>query len=154
MRVIDLSTLSLAGGSGIAENKIGLWWADGTSMNTSATNQYNFLQDGSTSTTTATTGSAVKLFTLSPNWPANLKYAFEATISTYSASYVIQCYLYDISNSSVVQNVYTSATTPTVVRSGQFTLTPNHVYGVMFYPASGATGNVYIEDASLVIFPT
>lgn len=159
MQYFDLAQLSLAKGAGssVTEMYIPLWVADGTTVNTTDTTGKYFLADG-TSSTFNTGGnpnnfSQVKLHTLNSSWSASTKFAFETTLYASNSSYPAYAGLYDISAGSLVASsvVNTTATTATVLRSGQFTLTPGHIYGVSVYTQGGGTAN-YV-DASLIVFP-
>jgi hypothetical protein len=147
VRVIDLATMSMVGGSGIVESKIPLWGSDGTSVSQGNTIGY-YLKDGSSSST----NTASVIFTLSSNWPSSLKYAFEATIWTSNSSYIAEVSLYDVTLGQSVSSLVTStSTTSTVVRSGQFILTPGHGYAISV--VCGGSATMYICDASLIVFP-
>lgn len=139
----------------IAEEKIVLWSADGTYTsggNSSA--GANFISDGSTSLANVTGASVARLHTLNSAWPSTQKFAFEATIWSSSTSGTGYAALWDMTtNAQVIGSQVSCATnTATVVRSGQFTLTPGHVYGVSIWIASPAS-TVYLSDASLIVFP-
>lgn len=154
MRYYDLATSSMVGGSGIAEAKIPLWWADGaTQSQTTGTAGTQFLDDGYGLNTL--TDSRAKLYTLNANWSANQKYAFEATLKNGGGgSYTAYAALWDFTPNSLVSisQISITSTTLTVARSGLFTLIPGHQYGVTAWSSSGSA-SVAICDASLIVFP-
>lgn len=155
MIFIDAATLSLNCGAKPVEVYIPLWGADGTLSTptvgvTSAGSV--FLADGSSSASTS--GSARNLYILSANWLSNTKFAFEmAMASNYSAASAYFA-LWDLTSNSIVSSsqISTSNTTVAVYRSGQFTLTPGHVYGITFW-MSDTSHVLNPVDASLIIFP-
>ncbi|UNO48062.1 hypothetical protein [Alicyclobacillus acidoterrestris] len=151
MRYIDLATMSMTPGSGIAETKIPLWWADGTTV--SNTSSGNALGDGAGLNSDSPATSNQSLFTLSSNWPLQMQFALETTVRSSSTSYTASANLIDMSNSETAisgSQVSTTSTTLTVIRSGKFNLTPGHTYGVA---GSSNGGSVVFSDASLIIFP-
>lgn len=156
MKFVDLAILSMVGGSGIAEAKTPLWWADGTSIatltNINAAGE-NFLSDGSTTLATSLATPSTKLFTLSSGWLSSQKFALEGTYWCGNSSYTAYLSLWDATSNLQVttSQVSTTLTTASVIRSGQFTLTPGHIYAVT--PWSSATTGVAVVDASLIVFP-
>jgi hypothetical protein len=141
---------SLAPVASSPEYYIPLWWYSG-GVTTTAPGQNNYIAKGSNTGGTTATGSQNKLHTLSPNWSANTNFAFEAAMyATNPSNSTAQ--LYDITASYLVSGSQITATTgnTTVVRSGKFTLTPGHAYGVMIYNGSY---QMYLTDASLIVFP-
>lgn len=124
--------------------------ASGTPASTTASTQDSaFLNYGVATMPIGTTGSAARLLTLSSNWPSSTIFAFEVTSynGVGSASYID---LYDVTSATSIVQISTGSTTATVIRSGQFTLTPGHVYAVSLRSSSG--GNAYITDSSLIVF--
>lgn len=155
MQFYTVSQQSLAkSGSSVVEEYIPLWFSDGTTVSSNSPTFY-LIGDGANSTYSQTSGSSpVKLFTVNSNWNPSQKYAFEATIYSSSSSYTAYASLFDVTTSTATQvsgtAVNTTNTTMTVIRSGQFTLTPGHIYGVGI--ANSPSGITYICDASLVVF--
>lgn len=150
--VSQFSVAKGTGGTNPPEMYIPLWWYSGSSVNTSLTssNTSIFLMKASLGFG-STASTASKLHTLNSNWLTTQKFAFEASMYG-SASITAFASLYDITSGTVVTSVSTNSSSFTIVRSGQFTLTPGHVYGVQFY--SGTSGSfVYLTDASLIVFP-
>lgn len=94
------------------------------------------------------------LHTFSSKWTSSVKVAFEATI--WSTGTTVYSALYDASTSSGTlisgSTVSTTATTATVIRSSQFTITSGKPLAVAWYGSSSGQ-DYYICDASLIIFP-
>lgn len=139
-------------GSSVPEIYIPLWWYSGSLVATQATSITNtcLLAKGSTSYAPSSYVQT-HLHTLNSSWSRFNKYAFEVTI--YNSSYVSQADLWDITSDAIVltSQVVNDNTVARVVRSGIFTLTPGHVYGVAMCSGGGVT---YITDASLIVFPS
>lgn len=159
MRVIDLSTLSLTGGSGMMESKIPIWWSDGTNVPVNNASGDTIagsylLMDGSLNLASSTTTNGAGLFTLSSNWLSNTQYALEYTIWTNTNSNTAYAELWDITSGSAVttSQVSTTSTSATIVRSGKMSLILGHSYGVTIYVSISAD-SVYMTDASLIVFP-
>ena len=133
-----------------------LWWWSGnvTAGINGTTAGVFFVQKGTTGTST-TIGSTVKLFTLNSNSAVSTKYALEIFISSSNAATTAYAALYDFTSSMVVSgsSVSTTSNTGVVLRSGQFALTPSHVYGVTVYISGNTSYDCYITDASLIVFP-
>jgi hypothetical protein len=111
----------------------------------------NFLAKGTiTAVTSATT--ATQLHTLNVNWSPSQKFAFECSLFGSASTYTSYAGLWDFTAGSVVSasQVSTTSTTATLVRSGQFTLIPGHVYGVTVWVS--ATGTLHVSKAHLVAF--
>lgn len=142
---------SLAPVASSPEYYIPLWWYSGSTTGTAQ--NLTFLQKGSTSTSTLATSTPANLHTLNSAWPATTKFALEVSMSTPAAT-TIRVDLYDITASALVSGSaisLTNATAMQVVRSGQFTLTPGHTYGIRM---NGGSSNVTMTDASLIVFPS
>lgn len=164
MQFIDTATLSLAnpGATKPVEIYVPLWFSNGTTTNApTSTVDGGALIDGSAGlTSTGGTSFSVsnQLYTLSSKWLASAKFAFEACIcnNTGVGNPTAYCRLYDITASTPVTASQVSmsgtSTNMTVLRSGQFTLTPGHVYAVTIW-SSNASYAANISDASLIIFP-
>lgn len=157
MRVIDLSTLSLVGGSGIAEAKIPLWWADGTYWAQAQSNPGQAcLGDGSTNMYSPASSGPTCLIQIPSNTLTGTQFAFESTIEAYTSNTSVLAEIWDMTSNTGVtaSQISTTTTAFSVIRSGKFTLTLGHWYGVTLWdnPASGT--NMYISDASLIVFPS
>lgn len=155
MRVIDLSTLSMVDGSGIAETKIPLWWADGTSSADNSVTAWLYLVDGSTSFTLSPPNISGVLHTLSSNWSQTQKYALEVTMWVGSSGATLTAGIFQNPTSNggtMIGSVSTGATSATVLRSSQFTLTPSSPLGVAVQINNSGV-ELYISDASLIVFP-
>jgi hypothetical protein len=149
---VDLAAYSLAKGNGTTppEIYIPLWWYSGAVVSTNTNQSTNLVGKGLTSLTSS---SNKNLHTLNSNWSSTQKYAFEATLYASSGA-ICWAQLWDITSNAAVSasQISTSNTTATVIRSGQFTLTPGHIYGINLY--TGNSANVYLTDASLIVFPS
>lgn len=156
MQLYTLSQTSLVNNGGKpVEYPIPLWVADGQAAQWNCGTEGScFLADGTNSPQSNTTGSNTRLFTLNSNWSPSQKYAFEATIYVQSG-YTAYAELYDVTSSTYItaSRISSTSTTATVVRSGQFTLTPGHVYAVTFWGPNQSSIYEYISDASLIVFP-
>jgi hypothetical protein len=95
---------------------------------------------------------ATHLHTLNANWSVTTKYAFECVL--WVSSGTLNAELWDFTAGSAVSGsqISTTSTTATVIRSGQFTLMPGHVYGITFW-ASASNITINLTDASIIIFP-
>lgn len=154
MQFYQVSQTSLVkSGSGIVEEYIPIYLADGNAATLNTTTTTYYLVDGGTTQANGST-SNVKTLILSSTWPPSQKFALEATIWTYASNVTGTYSLYDLTSTPTIvsgSTVTISSTTATVVRSGQFTLTPGHSYGIGFY--SNTSGyQAYICDASLIVF--
>jgi hypothetical protein len=152
LQTIDLIQQSLVKGTGAPpEIYIPLWWYSGGIVSTSSVTSLGskFLIKGSTTTNTFLN----VLHTLNASWPSSTKFAFE--IAIYCNAGVARAELWDMtSNTAVIGSaVSTGATTATVIRSGQFNLTPGHNYGVTISNDFSAD-TVNVCDASLIVFPS
>jgi hypothetical protein len=156
MPVCDLNAISLAQGTGSPpEIYIPLWWYSGSYSSMSAGSASAGSQFVRRSTTTTNT-TQNPLHTLNTNWGANTKYAFEAAIQTTSSSVTAYAALWDVTSNSLVSASQISTTSYgifSVVRSGQFTLTPGHSYAITLWASVGGT-YTYLTDASLIVFPS
>jgi hypothetical protein len=149
---------SLAPVASSPEYYIPLWWWSGNAnqglngVTSAGTLIDKGAQMGVHASASAT--SANKLHTLNSAWAANTKYSFEATIYGSGAA-TTSAALWDITANAIVSGstISTTSTTATVVRSGQFTLTPGHIYGVTGWISNGSY-YVSITDASLIVFPS
>lgn len=134
------------------EYAIPLWWYSGGFASMSSTGTTYYLQKGSTSWQAGYTFSSEKLHTLNSNWPANTKFALEVTMWC-STSGTVGVTLVDITASAALvsaSSINTSSTTAQVYRSGQFTLTPGHSYGITHNYLSNTH---CVTDVSLIVFP-
>jgi hypothetical protein len=160
VQIFTASQTSLATPWKPVETYTTLWSADGTTTQGAFNVSYAqsaggyYVCDSIGIGNVAYTDSRAQIFTLSSNAKSTQKYAFETTVYINSSSYTLNVALWDMTSNALVSSsqVTTTATTATVVRSGQFTLTPGHIYGVTIWcPTSSATG--YLSDASLITFP-
>lgn len=146
-----------AGGSGVAtlppELYEELWWYSGsyTSATYTLSGQF-FVNKGSVSTGTSISSPNANLLTLNSNWSANQKYAFEASLQI--GTYIAYAALWDITSGTIITSSQISIANSNfkVVRSGQFTLTPGHAYGITIW-CSNTSSSALLTDASLIIFP-
>lgn len=150
----DANNLSLVKTGNLTEMYVPLWYySSGSNGSSQATaNTSSFIYKGGTGVTTNTSSSA-KLHTLSSNWSPNQQFAFEASLETGGASYAANAQLYDFTSSSAVSGsqVSTTSTSFTLIRSGKFTLTPGHVYGVQLWIANNVV-SASLTKASLIAF--
>jgi hypothetical protein len=150
VQLYTLSKTSLAKApSSVTELYIPLWVADGTLTTATATSSgTTFLLDGGSA---GAKTSAASLHTLNANWSPSQKFALEVSIANNTGGNTTNAALWDITSNTIVSGTQASvtATTVTVVRSGQFTLLPGHVYGVTIWCNAGTA---QISDASLVVF--
>lgn len=154
MQQLTLSQVSLQKQpSSITEMYIPLWvYSSGSANATLSTPSSSLLQKGSTNTNSPSQN-ATKLHTLNSSWTANQKFAFEVSIWNGSSSFTTYAALWDITAGAIVSSsqISTSSTTATLIRSGQFTLTPGHSYGVALWTSS-SSGPAYLTKAHLVAF--
>ncbi len=135
----------------IAEEPIPLWvYSSGANVNNANTASTYFLPKGSASAATFSS-SAAKLHPLNSNWATGQKFALESSIYTASAPGVVYAALWDMTANAIVSasQISTSSATATLLRSGSFTLTAGHVYGVTWWSSSG-TYNAYLTKAHLI----
>lgn len=154
----DLNAISLVKGTGSPpEIYIPLWWHSGSSavVYNVTTQGSSFIVKGSATPTTSVSATQAKLHTLNSGWPSTTKFAFEVSLSGQSTPTTYYAALWDMTSNALINGstVSISSTTATVLRSGQFTLTPGHVYGVTGWASAGGL-NEYITDASLIVFPS
>lgn len=153
MNYPSLSQWSFAKGTGGVnppELYIPLWFYSGgtasESSNSNVSSGYVFIDKASNTPTTGT-GSGRILHTLG-NWSATQQFAFEIALS---AGGTINAGLYDLTSNTLISYVSTTSATMVVLRTGKFTLTPGHQYGITLWGTSGVQFNA--TDASLIVFP-
>lgn len=135
---------------------IPLWWYSSAAANSdsgsSGASSTHLVAKGFTAANISSASSSTFLYTFNAKWPATTKFALEATIYVQSTQ-TVYAGLWDITANTLVaaSQISNTTTTPTVVRSGQFTLTPGHVYGVALW-TNNASYYVYITDISLVAY--
>ncbi len=132
----------------IAEEPIPLWVYSSAYVNVATSSAY-YLAKGSTPTQTV--GVQSKLHTLSSSWATGQQFAFEASISDSSTSGVAYAALYDLTGTPTIvsgSQVSVTGTVFTRIRSGSFTLTPGHVYGVGIW--SSGSYQVFLTKAHLI----
>lgn len=144
----SVSNISLAnaGGNTLKEAYIPLWMMSSTSVsfsNVAYTNSYMLRKGSSTS---GLQSQASYLYSPGSRWPTSTKFAFEASIyESVSSGYTAHFTLYDISANAPVlgSEISTTSSTSTLIRSGTFTLIPNHVYGIQGYNVTNSyTANI------------
>lgn len=148
----SLSQTSLKLPPTIVEYPIPLWFADGTAQgDNSTTSGVHWIKDGSSGGMGISITSETKLHALNSNWASSQKFAFEATLYV-SSSGTAYTALWDMTSNSIVSSsqLSTTSATATVLRSGQFTLTLGHIYGVTLWNLSAGYSNIC--DASLIVF--
>jgi hypothetical protein len=155
VQLYTLSKTSLAKApSSVTELYIPLWVADGTTANVGgASAGAQFIGDGNSGYVTSSSSNA-KLHTLSSGWSPTTQFAFEITFYVGNSAATAYAELWDLTAGAAVSasQVSTTSTTPTVVRSGKFTLTPGHQYGVTCW-VSNTSYSTYPSDAHLIVFP-
>lgn len=152
----SVAQASLAPPASVPERYIELWWYSGNAFQpggqTTASGSYLVAKGTTSSYGTYSTANA-KLYTVNSSWPTTTKFAFEAALNATGATTTYAC-LWDCTSNTQVSGTtisLASSSTYTVVRSGQFTLTPGHSYGIAIWNTNGSYG-VYITDASLIVF--
>lgn len=151
MQFYDLSQTSLAkSGSSIVEEYIPLWMADGGWSGTSGAGGkgINFIVDGGSYSSSSNSG--VRLFSLSSNWSTNQLYALEMTCSQSGGTGYYALWDFSLPTPAIVSGSQISGSSNDI-RSGQFTLTPGHQYGITFWNSSSSY-TTYFSDASLIVF--
>ncbi len=148
------NTTLLPPSAGAPEHYEELWWYSGGYEATSTTASGSIaLQKGGTCTALSTSASAQKLLTLSSNWQATTKFALECTI-TGNGGASGNAALWDMTANAIVSGSTVTTTNNgqlAVFRSGLFSLTPGHTYGVTVW-SSSVSYNMWVTDASLIIF--
>jgi hypothetical protein len=135
--------------SGITEIYIPLWvYSSGTAGTTAS----GYAQKGST-TITSTATNATTLHTLNTSWFQSQKFALEGSIYISNSAGTAYLQLVDLTTSSGVPNatISTTSTTATLLRSGTFTLTPGHKYGLQLSSNVGSY-TAYLTKAHLIAF--
>jgi hypothetical protein len=138
--------------SGITELYIPLWVYSNSGGN--ATGNFAgslFLVKGGTNGPFSNSGA--KLHTLNANWSPTQKFALEVSIYSSNSAGTAYAELWDMTSNSglVASQISTTSTTATLLRSGQFTLTPGHAYGVTLWNSSSSY-STYITKAHLIAF--
>jgi hypothetical protein len=153
----DLNALSMQPvPNGAPEYYIELWWYSGSfAQNTASSSGVNWIAKGQTGAATISTQPYTTLHTLNANWNPNQKYAFEACLAAAVSSITVYAALWDLTSGTVVSASQISATNTgttmsSPIRSGQFTLTPGHKYGITGWSSSGQA--MELTDASLIVF--
>jgi len=128
---------------------IPLWISSGTYAVITATAAGTYLEKSINSGVTS--GNGRLLYTVPASALTLQRYAFEATLWGVGGV-VVYAELWDLTEGTMVtgSQITVSATQPTVTRSGSFTLTPGHVYGVTCW-TSNSSYAAYITDASLIV---
>jgi hypothetical protein len=155
--VTNFSVAKGTGGTTPPELYIPLWWYSGSVGSQSAytTAGSAFIGRGSTSNNFTYAHTSAKLYTLNSSWLPTLKFALEVSMySTNSSGAYAE--LWDLTTNSVVNGSSISTTavsTASVIRSGQFTLIPGHIYGITTW-VNAASYSCAVTDASLIVFPS
>jgi hypothetical protein len=134
--------------TGITELYIPLWiYSTSAAAWKTASSGTAFLQKG-----TINGYAQVALHRLNSGWSPLQTFAFEASMYSSNSSSTAYLALWDVTSNSLVSasQLSTTNTTPTLLRSGQFTLTPGHSYGVTIW-ASGSY-NCNVTKAHLIAF--
>lgn len=138
----DLASISLANPNGntLKEAYIPLWvYSVGTSSNSGASAGADFIPKGST-VAGNNVGSAGSLITLSSTWSSSQKFALEVSMEAHASGFSANIGLYDMTLGSLVNNssISTGSTSPTLMRSGSFTLVTGHSFGLTVWGTTAA----------------
>lgn len=140
----SLSSISLANPNGntLKESKIPLWvYSSGTAILSGGAQSLGtyWIRKGTTSPSFPI-DSTMKLITLSSSWSVSQKFAFEASFYNGTSGDTAQVELWDTTLNTAVASslVSTTSNTATLIRSGSFTLTPGHSYGVTIGQTAGS----------------
>jgi hypothetical protein len=153
----DVANISLVKTGNLAEMYIPLWYYSIGYIGSQGTQPSGYYVSKGQTIVSGYGTSIVKLHTLSSNWSSSQKFALEASIYlNYWGGYPAYAELWDMTTNTAVTSSQISASvtsaSATVVRSGQFTLTPGHIYGIALWVSGGSGYTAYLTKASLIAF--
>lgn len=148
----DATQTSMATPSTMREMYIPLWMNSTVEVQSGgySTNNYGVGKGSSTILSQGSTGT--RLYKHNPDWKPEQTFCLEVSIRTSSTTG--HTGIWDFTTSSIVpgSQIDVSNGYATVVRSGQFTLTPGRTYGVSFWQnTTSGSFYAYINKAQLVV---